>query len=148
MLDKFVPRGSKRTLFFLAGMVWMFAGYKVSSMGADVLIQKQNHLVVSSIVAIAAFLIFFNFIFKKMALKHQKRIRGNEKDKVCLFSFFDAKGYLIMAFMMTLGITIRNIEAINPLYWAGFYVGLGSALFLAGVLFAVAWVRFYNVKEV
>ncbi|MGL5311909.1 MAG: hypothetical protein ACRC92_01555, partial [Peptostreptococcaceae bacterium] len=91
--------------------------------------------------------IFFNFIFKKMVKKHRYRISNKDQEKLCLFSFFDIKSYIIMAFMMTLGISIRSMTFINPIYWAPIYVGIGSALFLAGVLFFKEWLTWNKIQS-
>jgi hypothetical protein len=40
-----------------------------------------------------------------------------------------------MIVMIAGGITLRNAQVIKPVYLGSFYVGLGSALFLAGLLF-------------
>lgn len=40
-----------------------------------------------------------------------------------------------MIVMIAGGITLRNAQVIEPFYLGSFYMGLGSALFLAGLLF-------------
>lgn len=140
-MDKFVPRCSKKTLFICAAIVWMIAGSMVMKLGYEVVLNSEGYKLISALVAVAVFLIFYHLIFKKMAHKHQKRIKSKEKEKVCIFSFFDAKGYMIMGFMMSLGMIIRSLTFINPMYWAPFYIGLGTALFCAGILFVKGWIR-------
>ena len=83
--------------------------------------------------------IFFNFIFIKLVKKHKNRTAQKEQDKLCLFSFFDVIWYVIMIFMMTLGMSIRSIHSINPLCWAAVYIGIGFALLSAGIAFIVEW---------
>ena len=138
-MSDYTPRVNKRTLLMIASVVWLMAGTMVLTLGLEVILKEQKYIIVSSIVAISVLYIFFNFIFKKMVKKHKDRISDKEQEKLCLFSFFDVKSYLIMAFMMTLGITIRSMSFINPLYWSPVYIGIGSALFLAGVLFFKEW---------
>ena len=134
-------RCSKKTLLIYAGLVWMFAGGMVMKLGYEVLLTEQRYRMISIIVAIGVFLIFYFSIFRKMAGKHEKRIKSKQQEKVCVFSFFDVKGYIIMACMMTLGILIRSTSFIAPMYWAPFYVGLGTALFCAGILFIRSWIK-------
>ena len=45
------------------------------------------------------------------------------------------KSYAIMAFMITLGVLLRKCPAIAPSFIASFYVGLGLALSVAGVIY-------------
>ena len=47
----------------------------------------------------------------------------------------------IMAVMMTGGIAIRSLHLLPDVFIAVFYTGLGTALALAGVLFAVNFFR-------
>ncbi|MCC3866862.1 hypothetical protein [Terrisporobacter mayombei] len=145
-MELFTPRCKKRSLLLIAGLVWIFAGGMVSKLGFNVLFTSSIHPFTSSIhpftsimVAVVTFLIFFNFIFIKLVKKHKVRISEKEQDKLCLFSFFDVKSYVIMIFMMGLGITIRSINSINPLCWAAIYIGIGLALLSAGVAFMVEW---------
>jgi len=138
-MELFTPRCKKRSLLLIAGLVWIFAGGMVSKLGFNVLFTSSIHPFISIMVAVVTFLIFFNFIFIKLVKKHKNRISEKEQDKLCLFSFFDVKSYVIMIFMMGLGITIRSINSINPLCWAAIYIGIGLALLSAGVAFMVEW---------
>ncbi|MGL5347112.1 MAG: hypothetical protein ACRDA3_07155 [Peptostreptococcaceae bacterium] len=146
-MSDFTPRINKRNLLVIASLVWLMAGTMVSLLGLEVLFREQKYVIISLIVAISVFYIFFNFIFKKMVSKHRDRISNKDQEKLCLFSFFDVKSYLIMAFMMTLGITIRSMSFINPLYWSPVYIGIGSALFVAGVLFFKEWLSWSNTLQ-
>lgn len=125
----------------IAAIVWMMAGSMIMKLGYEEVFHTPNNWIISVIEAVAVFAIFFQFIFKKMAFKHQKRILAIVKEKICAFAFFDKKGYIIMAFMMTLGIVIRSTSFINPIYWAPFYIGLGTALFGGGICFMMGWWR-------
>ena len=140
-MDKFVLRCSKKTLLIYAAIVWMFAGGMVMKLGYEVLLAEQGRKMISAIVAVGVFLIFYFSIFSKMVHKHEKRIKNKEKERLCVFSFFDVKGYVIMACMMTLGVVIRSMRFVPPMYWAPFYVGLGTALFSAGILFVRGWMK-------
>lgn len=56
------------------------------------------------------FLLFFLFVFKRLYYKHTKRIGEKKKEKNCPFSFFDVKGWIIMVFMITFGVTMRSFQ--------------------------------------
>ena len=49
--------------------------------------------------------------------------------------FFDKKSYLIMFFMMSMGIGLRASSLLPEGFIAFFYTGLGCALALSGILF-------------
>lgn len=141
-MTNLTPRVNKRTLLIIASFVWFMAGFMVFKLGFEVITTGKKYILISLVVAAIVFYIFFNFIFKKMVKKHSVRISAKEQEKLCVFSFFDIKSYIIMAIMMTLGITIRSLSFINPIYWAPVYVGIGTALLSAGVLFAIEWKKF------
>lgn len=137
---------SKKVLFLIAGVIWSFAGFRVLTIGiGDVQISSHNWIL-AILAAAVIFYLFFNFIFSKMHNKHAKRIINSTLNKHCPFSFFDLKSYLIMGFMITFGITIRAIGILNPFYIGTFYMGLGLALFMAGVLFLRSFIKFEVIK--
>ena len=129
-LIKYTPKVEKRTLLLIAGIVWGFAGFRVLTSGlGDVKINNGNW-----IISIASGSIVFYMIINSSLEKH------------CVFSFFDFKSYFIMSFMIFLGITVRNIGVFNPVYVGDFYMGLGLALFMAGVLFLLSSIKFTDTK--
>jgi len=145
-LDKYILKVGKKTLLLIAGLVWGFAGFRVFTLGqGDVQINHGNWII-SLIVAGIVFYVFFKFIFSKMSRKHTRRIINSRLQKHCVFSFFDFKSYCIMGFMIFFGITIRNLGVFNPIYVGTFYMGLGGALFMAGVSFLINSLNFENTK--
>lgn len=145
-LQKFKINVSKRTLFLIAGLVWGFAGWRVSSLGYIDLFGNAKNPLPFLTISVAVFFVFYKFIFSKMVKKHRVRILKKESEKLCVFSFFDKKSYLIMIFMMTFGITLRNAQIVNPIYLGAFYIGLGLALFSAGVMFLYSALSFEKFK--
>ncbi|MGL5615027.1 MAG: hypothetical protein ACRDD2_02185 [Sarcina sp.] len=136
----------KRTVLFIGGLVWAFAGSRVFSIGKESILQGKGNDIIAIAVGVIAFALFFKFIFSKLVNKHTKRIVKSALEKHCAFSFFDVKSYIIMAIMITLGISVRSFGIFNPLYLGAFYIGLGIALAMAGVLFLVNSINFKNVK--
>ena len=58
---------------------------------------------------------------------------------ICTFSFFDVKGWLVMAFMIALGITIRTAHLLPENFIAVFYTGLSLALMATGGRFILLY---------
>ncbi|MGU8425024.1 hypothetical protein ACV3OY_02375 [Clostridium perfringens] len=145
-IKKFTPRVSKRILLFIAGLVLGFAGFRVFTLGFGDVMSHHGNLIITIIFAAVIFFVFFKFIFNKMFKKHTTRIVNSKLDKHCVFSFFDFKSYLIMGFMIFFGISVRNLGIFNPVYLGDFYMGLGAALFMAGVYFFVGFFTFDNLK--
>ena len=88
--------------------------------------------------------VFWFMAFHKLTVKHTKRIAGYGDERQLFVKFFDARSFAIMAVMMTGGIAIRSLHLLPDVFIAVFYTGLGTALALAGLLFAV---NFFRVRS-
>ena len=129
----------KNTLILIAGIVWAIAGFNIVRIG---LVSYQGNFTWwRGLISVAVFGAFQLFVFGKMVQKHTSRILQYAEEKQNFFRFFDAKSYLIMAFMMTLGIGLRVSGVVPDVFIAVFYTGLGASLLTAGVLFVIRYVR-------
>lgn len=134
-------RVSSRSLLFIAGAVWLIAGINILKIGITTWLNTDQYWLFKVGEAVIVFLLFFIFVFKRLFEKHTKRIEG-KKEKSCPFSFFDKKGWMIMGFMMTLGIVIRKFQLLPYSFISVFYTGLSSALIITGLLFLrQAWIK-------
>ncbi|WP_413130756.1 hypothetical protein [Enterococcus thailandicus] len=70
-----------------------------------------------------------------MTKKHTQRISELNEEKQFFLKFFDGKSFSIMAIMILGGFSIRKFQLLPEQFIAIFYSGLGSALFLAGIVF-------------
>ena len=137
---------SKKTLLLVAGLVWLFAGFRVFTLGSGDVISNKGNIAIALTIAVIVFFLFFRFIFSKMHKKHAERIINYTQEKKSIFAFFDKKAYIIMGCMIFFGIGVRSLHIFNPVYLGSFYIGLGGALFSAGVLFLISWFDFENTK--
>ena len=64
---------------------------------------------------------------------------SQKSDKSCPFSFFDVKGWIVMAVMITFGIIARNLGWFPESFISFFYTGLSLALMFTGCLFIRQW---------
>lgn len=132
-----------KKLLPVAGLVWLGAGINILRIGIISIISswdKDNGIKDIEIILFAA-LIFtgFMFMFRRVVSKHVKRILGYGDEKKSVFLFFDFKGYLMMAFMMGLGIVLRRGNFLPDFFFAFFYTGLGSALSISGIRFIISY---------
>ena len=126
-----------RTLLGIAGFVWLAAGVNILRIGVKaVLAVIGGGFGRTALTAVLAAAIFcaFHWMFSRIVTKHTARIRGYET-KQPFWRFFDGKSWLLMAFMMTLGITLRRFGGLPEFFFAFFYTGLGTALSVAGIRF-------------
>lgn len=133
----------KNTLLLLACIIWLIAGYNVLRLG---IIAYAAHLgILNFILSAVVYFLFHTFVFGKLVKKHCKRINSYGDEKKLFINFFDLKSFMIMAFMMTLGIWLRNGKIVPDRFIAVFYTGLGAALFQAGIEFGINYIK--AIKE-
>ena len=130
---------NKNTLILIAGIVWAIAGFNIVRIG--LIAYQGNFTWWRGLLSVAVYVAFQALVFGKMVKKHTGRILQYEEERQNFFRFFDAKSYLIMAFMMTLGIGLRVSGLVPNTFIAFFYTGLGASLLTAGVLFLISYAR-------
>ena len=128
-------RVKKQPLIALAGVVWLLAGLNVAILGVRAAIDMRGgaSLVFLALAggAVAIFCAFYP-MFSKLVKKNAQRIADLEGDRHHVVRFFDSKSYVMMAFMMSLGIGMRAAGLFPDWFIAFFYTGLGLALTMAG----------------
>jgi len=85
--------------------------------------------------------LFHHFMFKKTVAKNLRRL-CNLPDRVSILAFNSPKGYVLIAFMIALGIALRH-SSLDRHLLALVYLGMGGALFLASLLF---YRQFHKVR--
>lgn len=129
---------TNRTLLLFAGLVWVIAGTNILRIGIQTWLVDQHAWLINIGWAILIFCIFFFGIFNRMFHKHTQRI-STKQEQNCPFAFFDTKGWIIMIFMISLGIVVRKLHLLPIRFIAVFYSGLSSALILTGCMFLFRW---------
>ena len=141
------PGVPKRWLFFMAAMVWGYAAFRVLKMALKYAPESSLPLWGVILLGLIGFVIFFNFVFLKVCRKHIHRISSMEQKRPCLFAFFGWKSYLLIAFMVSMGIFFARMELI-PLFLQGiFYIALGGSLFLSALMFLNAGISYREGKD-
>ena len=130
---------SSNTLLLTAGIVWLVAGINILRIGISCWITDAHYWLLKVCEASLIFLLFFCMIFHKLYRKHAQRITAGTPNKRCPFSFFDVKGWLVMAFMIALGITNRTARLLPESFIAVFYTGLSLALMATGGRFILLY---------
>ena len=125
---------NRRALLVTAGIVWIVAGANILRIGVVTWASQSHYGLFRAGEAIVVFLLFFNLVFKLLFYKHTQRIE-RKGDRNCPFSFFDAKGWIVMCFMILFGILARTCRWLPETFIAVFYTGLSAALIVTGVLF-------------
>lgn len=124
-----------KSLAFIAGIIWLIAGFNVCRIGVVSWMSLDTispFMIIGSIIT----LILFSIMFVKMLFKNVKRFRKIDIRKRKMWDVMPVKSYVIMIFMITFGILLRRCPLVPPSFIASFYVGLGMALMVAGVIYA------------
>lgn len=126
---------TKRGLILLNAALWGFAGYKILSKGLPALLTNHSWWVVILCIVIAA---GFLAMFRKVSGKYVTRIQNLEGTHFPFYKFMSVKGYILIAFMMSLGIIASRIPGMPEAFFAAFYPGLGSGLLLGSIRYLIA----------
>lgn len=130
---------NRQVLLITAGIVWIIAGANILRIGVTTWLNNTQGWLFKSCEATVVFLLFFILVFRGLYYKHTRRIEQKKNEKNCPFAFFDAKGWIIMTFMISVGITVRTFHLLPDSFISVFYTGLALALIVTGVLFLVYW---------
>ena len=141
-LEKFKPAVSKYLLMALAGLMWSGVGIMLCRLAVIWLRPVHQSLAWSlgSLGMIAA-IVVYRFGFSKIALKNITRL-CLLSDTTCIFAFQAWKSYLIIIFMVALGLTLRHSPMPKYLL-AVIYETIGGALFFSSFHF---YGRIWRVK--
>lgn len=136
---------SVKSLSAINGAIWLIAGVNVARIGV-VSWERVGESTVWMIVGCILTFIAFGMMFVKMVFKNLRRISQISKEKRHIWDCMPLKSFLIMVFMITLGITLRTIPAVPLSFIAFFYIGLGTALALAGVVYFIKMLSYKETK--
>lgn len=131
-----------RHLLAVNGLLWTAIGTKISITGVShyLRVQQPQSLLWMIPLSLAVFAAFY-IMFTGVVRKYSARILAMPEQKADIWRTFSLKGYLLIAFMIALGITLSHISAIPSSFFAWFYCGLGPGLLSAGIRFLIRWYR-------
>lgn len=141
--DKILPV-RREHLLLMQVLCWLAPGIVIARKGVLALVQVSESapqriwwLIVIAVVVAATFsLMFNNFI-----LRYTNRILSFPERKKSLFAFLNLRGYILILFMMGLGVCLKFIPGMPAEFFAGFYPGLGTALSIAGLRYLYSWYK-------
>lgn len=129
------PRVSKRTLFFIAGIVWTIAGGILLYRGMLMMMGNGSFYYVPFAISVLGGILFYVFLFSKISVRYVEHIHSITHERPSAFSFFDRKGYFMMLGMITLGISLRSSGLVPASIMSVVYVTMGIPLAVSSVNF-------------
>lgn len=124
----------RKHLYIVAGVIWGIPGIIISLKGINAYwIQPPEDIWWLALITAAVLTVFF-LMFRKIVDRYCGRI-ASLSEKVKIWQTFPARGWVLLIFMMGLGIALKHIPGIPPAFTASFYSGLGPMLILSSVRF-------------
>ena len=148
ILYKIKPGVPKTVLIALGAALWGFAAFRILTLGYVFIERHALHHWLNYFIGFAGFVPFFLLVFRKVSLRYITRIKNLPNERPCMFAFFDLRGYIMMSFMITMGILISHWDLIPELYKGTFFISLGSSLLASSIFYIVEGFQFVmNRKE-
>lgn len=121
-------------LYIFAAMIWGIPGVIITTKGIkSYLMQPSGNIWWLLIITLAVTAGFF-FMFRRIVNRYSERI-ASLPDKVMVWQTFPLRGWMLLVFMMGLGISLKHIPGIPSAFTASFYSGLGPMLLLSAARF-------------
>ncbi len=141
-MEKIKPLVARHWLFALAGIMWTGVGLMLMWRAWTWFSSMNMSWTLGIALAGAAIAFaFYYFMFTKTVAKNIRRLCGLP-DPVGILAFNSPKGYVLIVFMIALGVTLRH-SPLDRRILALIYSGMGGALFLASLHF---YGQFHKVK--
>ncbi len=141
--DRILPVNRKH-LLLMQVLCWLAPGIKILVTGIQSLMKVNadhpGRVWWLALIAVAV-AVSFSLMFNNFVKRYTERILTFPERKKSLFAFLDLHGYILIFFMMGLGISLKFIPGMPVEFFAGFYPGLGTALSIAGVRYFVSWLN-------
>lgn len=139
-IDKILPV-AKRHLLLANAIVWGAPGVKILVTGIQsyLAVWPSKNIVWLALGTICV-LAGFKWMFSRIVKRYSDRILEFPQEKKSILAFLPVKGWILIIFMMCLGISLRFIPGIPTEFFASFYPGLGTALIVAGATFLAKWI--------
>ncbi len=133
---KHVPAPSvpRKVLVFGAGFLWVVIGAFMIYRAVGISYQFGSPFNYPILIGFIIGYVKHQFVFSKIVKRNLERIRelAPHKSKICLFAFQPMQAYLIVMFMVSLGILIKQLGLPDDLRMVIFTM-VGTALFLSGI---------------
>ena len=121
--------------YFIAAAIWGIPGVNIAIKGVKTyMLMNPDDLWWLMLITVAVSIFFF-IIFRRVVRKYSERI-ASLPDSVMIWQIFPTKGWILLAIMMGLGITLKHIPDVPMSFTASFYSGLGPMLIVSALRFA------------
>ena len=127
-------RMKRKHLYAVAAVIWGIPGITITLKGISAYGKQPSEDLWWLLLTTASVLAAFFMMFRRIVNRYCGRIPSLPA-KVKIWQTFPARGWILIVFMMGLGIALRYIPGIPPAFTASFYSGLGPMLLLSSFRF-------------
>ncbi|NPA68408.1 MAG: hypothetical protein GXO50_07360 [Chlorobi bacterium] len=126
-----MPKVHKNVLILIAGILWTGVGILLNFFASRwIPVLSSGELIFGIILGIAGGAAIAYFGFGKLADKNIMRIDAYE-GKVCMWAFQKWQSYILIIFMISLGIFMRTSGLVPKIILTPMYIAIGLALFIS-----------------
>ena len=126
--------------YVIAAAIWGIPGINIAIKGVKTyMLMKPDDLWWLMLITLAVSIFFF-IIFRRVVIKYYERI-ASLPDSVMIWQIFPPKGWVLLAIMMGLGITLKHIPDVPMSFTASFYSGLGPMLIISSIQYLKAFIK-------
>jgi len=143
-----MPKVNKNILILISGILWTGVGIlliKIASRWFHILNGNLLYYAFAAGIIIGSAISYFGF--SNLAAKNIDRI-NLYTDKVCLWAFQKWQSYILIIFMINLGIFMRKTSFIPKFFLVTMYISIGFALFSASFKYYTFLYKLKTIPEV
>ena len=144
---KYKPGAPKIVLIILGAALWAFASYRILKLGVAMIERHALNQWLNYLIGLAGFFPFFLLVFRKVSRRYVNRIIHHKYERPCIFGFFDLRGYILMSFMIAMGIMISRWDVIPEVYKGTFFISLGLSLLASALFYIVEGIKFVQGRH-
>lgn len=123
---------NRKHLYVVAAVIWGIPGIMITLKGIKAYTIQPSENLWWLLLITAFVLASFFLMFRRIVDRYSERIASLPK-RVKIWQTFPLRGWILLIFMMSLGIALKHIPGIPSAFTASFYTGLGPMLlFSAG----------------
>ena len=127
-------RMKRKHLYAVAAVIWGIPGITITLKGISAYGKQPSENLWWLLLITASVLAAFFMMFRRIVNRYCGRI-ASLPAKVKVWQTFPARGWILIVFMMGLGITLKYITGIPSAFTASFYSGLGPMLVISAFRF-------------
>ena len=130
---------NRKHLYVAAAVIWGIPGFIITFKGISAYKMQSSDNLWWLLLITAAVLTAFFLMFRRIVDRYCEGIAALP-DKVKIWQTFPTRGWILLLFMMGLGIALKHIPGVPSSFTASFYTGLGPMLLLsAGRYLLKSW---------